>query len=269
MKRCIAYCTAENYHLDSLRHIFKSQDCKLGNLRNVLHICYTEAELFFFPHGCFVAWGLSYAQEQSILSQLSQFSIHELKKKEFHKFSYQSGEKTSLVADARLNADIITIDSEATEDVLLKLAISYGLSQSVKLRVREIVMQKIVGENQPIAQELAQRGRISLSRNAISKRIGEIFLTKSLVNLSNEYLDVSEYFWRYPHLEPYYLMAEKFLDIQKRVSSLNQRLDVVHDIALMLSNQLEHRYSSILEIIIIVLIFGEIILNVTSYFLKG
>ena len=63
-------------------------------------------------------------------------------------------------------------------------------------------------------------------------------------------------------------MVEKFLDIQKRVAILNQRLDVVHDVVLMLNNQLEHRYSSTLEIIIIMLILGELLMNVLHHYFK-
>jgi uncharacterized Rmd1/YagE family protein len=181
---------------------------------------------------------------------------------------YEIGEQTSLITSLQCNSDIITLEKGEADNTLLKLAISYGLSQSVKLRSHEISIQKTVAENQPISQELATQGRISLSRKAIFKRIGEIFLAKSSVNLSNEYLDVSEYFWRYPHLERYYLMVEKFLDIQKRVAILNQRLDVVHDVVIMLNHQLEHRYSSALEIIIIMLILGELLMNVLHHYFK-
>jgi uncharacterized Rmd1/YagE family protein len=228
-----------------------------------------KEDIFFFQHGCVVTWGLSRSQEQKILSAVDEFAAEILEKKEFHYFIYQVGEKTNIISHPESNEDIITIEHSECKNVLLKLAISYALSQSVKLRFHEHSIQKTVAKNQPISQELAQRGSISLSRKAIFKRIGEIFLAKSSVNLSNEYLDVSEYFWRYPHLEPYYLMAEKFLDIQQRVSILNKRLDVVHDIVLMLNNQLEHRYSSTLEIIIIVLISSEILINLLYQSFKG
>lgn len=269
--RCLASYTATSYQLNELIQNLRIEGYILRRFRNVVHMQDREQkeDIFFFQHGCVVTWGLSRSQEHKILTCLDEFEIEALDKKEFHSFVYQLGDKTTIIAHPESSEDIITIEASESNNVLLKLAISYALSQSVKLRFHEISIQKTVSKNQSISTELAERGSISLSRKAIFKRIGEIFLAKSSVNLNNEYLDVSEYFWRYPHLEPHYQMVEKFLDIQQRVSILNQRLDVVHDVVVMLNNQLEHRYSSTLEIIIIILIFGEILINLLYQFLKG
>lgn len=268
--RCLSFCTAANYRLSSLGDAFRAQGYIVQRFRNVLHVTPRGArgDIFFFQHGCFVSWELSQAQEQALFSNLAPFSIDPLDQIEFHPFICRINRETALTTHPRLNVDVITLSESEADNLQIKLAISYGLSQSVKLQFYETSIQKTVAENHPIPRELAQHGRISLSRKAISKRIGEIFLAKSSVNLGSEYLDVSEYFWRYPNLESYYLMAEKFLDIQKRVSLLNRRLDVVHDVFVMLNNQLQHRYSSILEIIIIVLIFGEIAINLLYQYFK-
>lgn len=265
--RCLSFCTAVNYQLTPLADFFRTHGYVIQHFRNVLHMTHPKqrGDLFFFHHGCVVAWGLSREQEAKILKDIAAFSVNPLDKIEFHPFVYRTGEKTALITHPRFNTDIITLVEDEIDNIQVKLAVSYGLSQSVKLQFYETSIQKTVVANHPIPRELAQRGRISLSRKAIFKRIGEIFLAKSSVNLGSEYLDVSEYFWRYPNLESYYLMAEKFLDIQKRVALLNRRLDVVHDVFIMLNNQLQHRYSSILEIIIIVLIFSEIFINLVMW----
>lgn len=269
--RCLACCTAHQYVLKSVRAASQKKGYVAQEFHNVLHMHNPgeKQDIFFFPHGCFVSWGLSWAQEQSILENILPFSVNPLEKKESHLFTYQVGEKTTLVSHPQFGTDIITIEQGDVNNILLKLAISYALSQSVKLHTHEISIQQTVSENQPISHELAKKGRISLSRKAIAKRIGAIFLAKCSVNLSNDYLEVSEYFWRYPHLETYYTMAEKFLDMPKRLSTLNQRLDVIHDLILLLNNQLEYRYSSTLEIIIIGLIFGEILINLLYQFRTG
>jgi len=268
--RCLSFCTAGNYPLALLSDFFRARGYAIQRFRNVLHMTRPRqrGDVFFFHHGCFVAWGLSRPQEAEILTHLLDFSIDPLDKIEFHAFICRPGVKTSLTTHPRFNTDIISLEASECDNVQIKLAISYGLSQSVKLQFYESSIQKTVAANHAIPRELARCGRISLSRKSIFKRIGEIFLAKSSVNLGSEYLDVSEYFWRYPNLESYYLMAEKFLDIQKRVAILNRRLDVVHDVFVMLNNQLQHRYSSILEIIIIVLIFSEISINLLYQYFR-
>ncbi len=154
--------------------------------------------------------------------------------------------------------DIITLDSDNPQ---VKLAISYGLSQSIKLEVFEDAIQDTVKNNAYLPEEIANRGAISLSRRAIFKRMGEIFIVRSSINLNSEYLDIPEFFWRNPNLEPFYIKVKKFLDIPSRVMALNQKLDVLQELLDILNTQLQHRHSSLLEMIIILLILIEIVIS--------
>lgn len=262
--RCIAICTAKNYNLPAIADFFKTKHFAIKFYRNVLHISKTAGnwDFFIFYHGCVVIWGLRKHQEQKILSQIKPFSIEPLEKSEASSFIYRLGAETKISSFRRFRADLITIAFAEENNAPLKLAISYGLAQSVKLESYETSIQKTIDNNQHIPLELARFGKISLFRRSISKRIGEIFLERSSVNLSSEYLDVPEYFWEYSHLESFYVMTEQFLDIPKRVASLNKKLDVLHEMFDMLNNQLEHRYSSMLETVIILLIALEIVINV-------
>jgi uncharacterized Rmd1/YagE family protein len=261
--RCVAYCIAEGLDLITLQDYFKKQGFENKLYRGVLYISHPKnrAELFFFKSGCFVAWGMFKSEEKLLLKSLKKFSKRPLSHIEVDYFSYHYGKKTDLSTHRKFNVDVIELEND---DVPIKLAISYGLSQSVKLESYEESVQKTIRQNSRLPEELAQFGKISLSGKAILKRIGEIYLERSLVNLSSEYLDVPEYFWQSPHFESYYAMTEKFLDIARRVNSLNQRLNVLHELLDVLNSQLQHKHSSILEIIIILLIFFEIILNLIA-----
>lgn len=261
--RCMSFCTAGSYKLNAIADFFRGKHYAARLYRNVLHVSKPnkKADIFFFYNGCFVTWGLKKAQEQQLINQIKLYSVDPLEKIESDRFIYHFADQTSIAPHQRFNADIITIANDEAENVQIKLAISYGLAQSVKLESYEESIQKTVSINSFIPTQLAKYGKISLSRRAISKRLGEIFLERSSVNLKSEYFDVPEYFWRYSNLETYYVMTEKYLDIPKRVAALNHKLDVLHEIFDMLNNQLQHRYSSILETVIILLIVIEIILS--------
>lgn len=261
--RCVSFCTAANYRLDALGDYFRRKRYLSKLYRNVLYVTKpgTNWGMYFFNHGCFVTWGLKKREEQHYIDLVKQFSVEPLEKIEIDYFIYYPSSETKIKTHGRFNADLITIDEAEAENPQVKLAISYGLAQSVKLGAYEESVQKTIVNNKPMPIELAKYGRISLSRKAISKRIGEIFLERSSVNLSSEYLEVPEYFWQYANLEAYYIMTEKFLDIPKRVASLNRKLDVLHGIFEVLNDQLQHRYSSILEFTIIILIVMEIVLS--------
>ena len=262
--RCASYCTAGSYKLTGITDFFKSGQYVTKLYRNVLHLTKKgEAwDVFLFTNGCLVTWGLRQVQEQQLLAQIKQFSTEPLDEIEADRFIYKITNETKIRPHQRLNADVITINEEEMDNVQLKLAISYGLAQSVKLQSYEDSIEKTINNNQHIPIELAKTGKIALSRKLISKRIGVIFLERSSVNLTGVYFDVPEYFWQYSNLEAYYIMTEQFLDIPKRVAALNHKLDVLHELFDMLNNQLQHRHSSMLEFIIILLIFIEIILSI-------
>jgi uncharacterized Rmd1/YagE family protein len=232
--------------------------------RNVLYVTRSNRykEIFFFPNGCFVCWGLLHTEEKEIIDLVKEFSDRPLEKIEKDFFIYQLGEYTKIYTHDRFNVDIIVLESDSPQ---VKLAISYGLSQSIKLASYEETIKKTTQENERVPEQLAHRGKIYLGRRAIVKRMGEIFLERSSIILSSEYLDSPEYFWEYPNLENYYIMTEKYLDLRRRVSALNHKLDVLHDTFDMLMSQLQHRRASMLETIIIILIAAEIIINMFHF----
>ncbi len=46
-------------------------------------------------------------------------------------------------------------------------------------------------------QELAEYGRIPLTKTEVSQKIGELYMVKSSVNLMFDILDAPDYFWDY------------------------------------------------------------------------
>lgn len=259
--RCVSFCPAESYKLSAIASFFKFNGYQVRQYRKVLHLSLPTktGDIFIFSYGCLVIWGLQRDEEVKILDQLQQFSINLLPKMECDRFIFRKGDHTEMATHARFNADIITLESDSVQ---LKLAISYGLAQSIQLEYYESFVQKTIEKNEQLPQQLAKYGSISLSQKSISKRMGEIFLARSSINLNSEYLAAPEYFWEYPSLEQFYLISEKFLDIPRRVSALNQKLDILHELLGMLTGRLQHWHSSVLEITIIALIVIEIIISI-------
>lgn len=259
--RCVSFCTARSYNLSGLSNFFKSKGYQTRTYRTILHVRHTNnmQDIFFFAGGCIVSWNLKRKEELQMLDDIKEFSITLLEKVETDRFVFRLGDATKIRTHDSFNVDMITLESDSTQ---LKLAISYGLAQSIKLEAYEEIIQKTTQKNERLSIDLASNGKITLSRKAISKRMGEIFIERSSVNLSSEYLDMPEYFWQYPSLEAYYIMTEKFLDVPRRVAALNHKLDVLHELFNMLTSQLQHRHSSLLESIIIILIVVEILISI-------
>jgi len=97
-----------------------------------------------------------------------------------------------------------------------------------------------------------------LSRSALAKIRGHLFSTKSDIFLHYGLLDTPEFFWEYPEYEYAYSASARYLDISSRVGLLSNKLDVIHELFEMLADDLNHKHSSFLEWIIILLIAFEI-----------
>lgn len=262
--RCVAFCTAGSYDLLGINNYFRKRGYQTRLLRDVLHLHHLKksGDIYFFNHGCFVAWELKKKSEERLIDEIKPYSLQPLSVNEVDYFHYHLGNETNIDVHEKSQLDIITLGSH---DPMIKLAMSYGLAQSIKLEAFEEAIKIAIHANKHLPDEIATRGEISLSRRAIFKRIGEIFIARSSINLNIEYLDVPEFFWRYPTLEPYYIMTKQYLDIPSRVMALNQKLDVLQELLDILNSQVQHRHSTLLESIIILLIMLEIIISLFQF----
>lgn len=258
--RCVAYCPTETYKLSQIAIFFRTQGYAVKQYRKILHLTHSKkiGDIFIFSYGCLVTWGLKKNEETALLETLKPFSINPLPSIELARFVFRYGNYTEMATHERFNVDLIILESDSIQ---LKLAFSYGLAQSIQLESYESAVQKTIDENAHFPEQLAKKGTISLSQKEISKRMGKIFLARSSINLNSEYLAAPEYFWEHPNLEDYFIMCEKFLDIKQRVSALNQKLDVLHELFEMLTSQLQNRHANMLETIIIILILVEIVIS--------
>jgi uncharacterized Rmd1/YagE family protein len=262
--RCSSFCTADSYKLLAINSAFKFKGYAVTQYRKVLHLIppNRKGDIFIFSYGCIVIWGLTNAEEKALLQQIKLFSIKPLSNIEKDQFIFRYSDATEMTTHDRFNADIITIESD---NVQILLAISYGLAQSIQLESYESAIQKTIDENSHFSEDLATHGNIKLSQKEIAKRMGELFIARTYINLNSEFLADPEYFWEHTSLEAYYSMSKKFLDIPRRVSALNQKLDVLHGLFEMLTTQSQHKHSSHLEVIIILLIFIEITISLIQF----
>lgn len=258
--RCVSLCTAENYKLPQIATFLKSQGYIIRPYRKLLYIKhhYNPGDIFVFAHGCVVLWGLKRKDELKLLEQIKPYSINPLANIEHDRFVYRYGNSTEMTTHETLNADIIVLESD---NIQIKLAISYGLAQSIQLEAYESAIQKTIDENAHFPKQLAQHGTIPLSQKEISRHLGKIFLARSYINLNSDYLEDPEFFWEHPSNEEHYTMSKKFLYIPRRVFALNQKLNILHELFEILNSQRQHRHSNILEMTIILLIFIEILIT--------
>jgi uncharacterized Rmd1/YagE family protein len=251
--RCTGYCTSWNYDTGRFFQFLQlSGHCQL--YRDVIHSQPKDEkgvkhDIFYFPYGVIVFWGFSLDEEKILLSNVRDFEKNPLVKAEVDEFDFSYGAKM------KIEDDEITLQKK---DLLTKLAISYAIAQSIKLTVFEETIGRTIEHSRQIPKDLADKGKITLSRRETSRKMGELYLERSYVNLHSDMLDTPEFFWEHADLEPLYRKMAHYLDINKRVDSLNRRLTILHELFEILNDGLNHQHSARLEWTIIFLIIIEI-----------
>lgn len=253
--RCTGYCTASSYDIPRLFQALQNQGTVQLH-KDLIHLLHkdekrTKAEVFYFSYGVFVSWGFTVEEEQAMLQTIKEYEKNSLPKAELDEFTFIYGDAM------KIEEDEIILQNKNT---LTKLAISHGIAQSVKLTIFEEMIQKTIDHTKHLPEALAKKGKISLSRKEISRKMGELFTERNFINLHSEILDTPEFFWEHPELETFYRRTSHYLDVSKRIEVLNKRLNVIHELFEILSNELNHQHTSRLEWIIIILIVIEVVI---------
>jgi required for meiotic nuclear division protein 1 len=258
---CLSYCIANTLDLTRLDNYLKANlhGYVIVKSRDVLKLAANNSNdymLFIFKNGTVVSWGLKRHEIKNYLETIKLFADKPVPFLVRDEYSYRVGEKTTIGPHVFFDVDCIQLEDVSDE---LKLSLSYGFSQSVKLQYFETIIEALIEKYTPLIQLLSHKGKMPITRNQMRQIIGEILGAKSEMNLISNFLYHPKYFWQHPTLEEYFIMLERYLHIQRRVNTINHRLDTLNEIFEMFNSYLENRHAHHLELIIIVLIMIEIV----------
>lgn len=250
--RCLALCNAETYDLHGLAETLDDVEY-INFYTDALHASFKEWDIFIFRYGCIVFWNTPIEEEEKFLTLFQRFTQTPINRVS-EEFEYSFGGKP------RFFQDKITL-TKTRSHALQMLAVSYGLSQATKLAAFEERIDKTIALTKNIPQELARRGKISLTRKEISQRIGGLIIERNSVNLHSDILDAPVFIWDHPEYENLYTLTINDLELHNRTAVLNRRLDIVKELFEMMRDELNNRHSTMLELIIVVLIMMEVFLT--------
>lgn len=218
----------------------------------------SEAEIFIFPYGTVVIWGMTDVQEKRFLSSIKRFEEGKLApdEVEMEDLNYYYANYS------RIYNDVITLRRGSS--YMTKLSLSHALSQSVKISLFEELISTTIEETKDIPEIISATGKIGMPHKDIMRKIGELFLLRSDINSVGSVLDSPEVFWTYPDLQPLYDAARDYLEIPQRIDLLNTRVEVLQDMLQLLKETVSSRHAERLEQIVIALIGVEIVLGIIT-----
>lgn len=214
---------------------------------------YKGGEAWVFIYGVLVCWNLTNDEREELFNILGSVVHEPIARPLSEQYSYILEESGTF----RVHHDHIMLDND---DAITRLALSHAFAQSEKVGFYEEKARNVIERNKFLSKELATKGRITLSRRELSKLRGVLFDTSSDITLNFNLLDTPEFFWDYPEVEHYYQKLSGYLDLVPRVHILNQKIETIHALLEMLASEQNHKHSSFLEWIIIILIAVDIML---------
>lgn len=266
LPRVTSYCTAGSYRMKELIRWLKDnkrihntspklfdecvytpfiyKEWRHSNVKEVIRIddeggeidVQGKSDIFIFEYGVIVMWGFTEKQEEAFLGELYRFENEKLSSEDVQSENFNYYVTKSY--QPRIYNDFITLRDN--DNYMLKLSISYAISQSVKISLFEELLSNTIEDTQDIPEQIATKGKVEMNRMEIMKSIGELFILRININLHGSVLDSPELMWLEPHLEPIYQATRGYLEINQRVALLNQKLEVVSDLLQMLKEQLGH-----------------------------
>ncbi|NWS42271.1 RMND1 protein, partial [Probosciger aterrimus] len=271
LMQCTAFATADEYHLGNLCHDLTSHGyVEITSLprdaANVLVMGTEKAAkeddpgmIFFFREGAVVFWNVEEKTVKSVMQVLEQHEIQPYEVALVHweneEINYRIGEGQS-----KLHKGEILLNSELDSDevVLQKFAFSNALCLSVKLAIWESLLDNFVESIQSIPEILKSRRKVKLSHADVMQKIGELFALRHRINLSSDLLITPDFYWDREKLEELYDKTCQFLNINRRVKVMNEKLQHCMELTDLMRNHLNEKHALRLEWMIVILITIEV-----------
>jgi uncharacterized Rmd1/YagE family protein len=207
-----------------------------------------------FRYGVAVLVGMSPLEEDEVIRRLDGRIVGPIERREEETVQIEiAPDKDELLG----SSGVIVLKALTIEHMLL---IADVLATSVVLAHDEKNVAKVFDVIQPIAQELAQRGRTPGGRRAILKHIGNALLVQHRVSGLVAVAEKPDVLWERPALERFYARLEDEYELKERADVLTRKLTVISDSAKAFADIIDTERSLRLELIIVVLIVVEIVI---------
>jgi uncharacterized Rmd1/YagE family protein len=206
-----------------------------------------------FRYGVAVMVGMSPLEEDEVIRRLNGRIKGPIQPREEESVQIEiAPDKDDQIAPGAIVVKALTIEHT--------LLIADALATSVVLAHDEKNVATVFDVIQPIAQELADRGRTPGGRRAILKHIGNALLVQHRVSGLVAVAEKPDVLWERPDLERLYARLEDEYELKERADVLTRKLTVISDSAKAFADIIDTERSLRLELIIVVLIAVEIVI---------
>eukprot|EP01134_Creolimax_fragrantissima_P002124 CFRG2124T1 len=275
---CTAYCTADRFDMERLvpllsrRYLVNTVAPEIAITEAVVvkmpetsetkaggpeDLTVAGGHVFIYKTGCVVAWNVKNDEMDKMAAILTEVEIepYRTKTEEFVKYAYDR--KPTHVRGSDV---IFDVNTEVSQHILERYAVSDALALSVKLDVWEDAEDKIIESMHSIPQDMKKGKGMKAGMAFMLQKTGELQLLRHDINLGSNLKSPPDFYWDRPVLESLYLrMCDVSLDVRERTAVINEKLDYSNDLADVLRSYIDQYYMMYTELSIIALITVEVV----------
>ena len=211
----------------------------------------TDKYILLFNYGVVSFFG--YMTEE-IFAQLSNLTL-------FFKNTFPSLLKEEIQVSVNQEEVIIgynEIGIKAPEPEAIHV-ILFNVCQSVALHSCSQISQQLLADTQSHTIQLEQTGRIRISGTNLKKYIGKTLNMKNSIAQNLYIFESPSIAWENEYISRIDLGLKKIFEINLRYRSVSEDLQIVKENLDLFKDLLQHRQSSVLEVVVILLIFLEVL----------
>lgn len=219
-----------------------------------------EAFVYVFKYGvvCFLNYDES--RTQAFLERISPYCKNLFEQKLSEEFQVETNARENKFGYNKI--EIVNPDIETFRLIML------NVSQSVALDYYSEQTNLLLEETNYHTQSLEKKGKLDISGNNLKKYIGKTLNLKNRISENLYIFDSPPETWEDENLNKIDLGLKRTFDLQERFRDIREGLEIIKENLELFKDLLQHRNSTFLEWIIIVLVFLEVLNLLIDKFFK-
>jgi required for meiotic nuclear division protein 1 len=249
-QKVISYQMADSIDVKAFSSVFKAE-LQYSDPAELLYKTGVHQYVYVFKYGavCFLNYDVFKTSE--FLGLIRPYCKNVFEESFTDEFLVETEAKELRVGFNKI--DIPSADFEVLRLVML------NVSQSVALDYYEDQTNKLLEETNQFTQMLENKGRLAISGKKLRKYIGRTLLLRNRIAENIYVFDSPPEAWENERLNKIDIDLKRTFDLQVRVRTLHEGLNIIGDNLELFQGLLQNRNSNILEWIIIILILVEVI----------
>jgi uncharacterized Rmd1/YagE family protein len=249
-----AFQVAEQLNLKHFKSIFPEQPVS-GTGSELFYHIENESYLYLSNYGVAAFTNLSPERTLEFMERLKPYATNWLENQHQEGFTVESFEELPI---PEVQSDRVIIPNNFPLPGVLKLTM-LQVAHSVALDYYEELTYSILSDSYTYTRQLEEKGKVNISKRNLMRFIGKTLNVKNSIVDNLYILDDHGSVWNDPQLDKLNKGLKDTFDIQVRFRDIDFKLKIVEDNLKLFTDLLQHRESSRLEWIIIILILIEVV----------